>query len=136
MGRMTIRVEGEPHGMTNVNVEEYKRPKFQVVLEPPKTAAKLGDTVEPPGQGHGLHRQRRSTGPRSATAWSARCVIRSGGCWCYWWRSPQTASQEIAHGTAITQSDGTFPVEFVAKPDLSVPEKDEPIVPVTRSMPT
>ena len=46
--------------------------------------------------------------------------------WCYWWRMPNTASQEIAHGTAATEADGTFTIEFVAKPDISVSEKDEP----------
>ena len=35
-------------------------------------------------------------------------------------------SQEIAHGFASTKTDGTFQVEFVAKPDTTVPEKDEP----------
>ena len=34
-------------------------------------------------------------------------------------------SQEIAHGTASTGTDGTFKIEFVAKPDPSVAEKDE-----------
>ena len=43
-------------------------------------------------------------------------------------RSPQFgASQEIAHGTAETQADGSFKIQFIAKPDLSVAEKDEPI---------
>ena len=50
--------------------------------------------------------------------------------WCWWgWRSfrpGREQSQEIAHGTAATRTDGTFTVEFIAKPDLSAPEKDEP----------
>ena len=45
MGRMTICVEGEPNGDAGFNVEEYKRPKFQVTLDAPKTAAKLNDKV-------------------------------------------------------------------------------------------
>ena len=39
---------------------------------------------------------------------------------------PSSPAQEIAHGTARTGADGSFEVEFAAKPDLSVPEKDEP----------
>ena len=47
--------------------------------------------------------------------------------WHYWWRPfPPSPAQEIAHGTARTGADGSFEVEFTAKPDLSVPEKDEP----------
>src|SRR5207247_8539378 len=46
---------------------------------------------------------------------------------CFWWRPvPAHASHEMAHGTAATTDDGSFSVEFVAKPDASVSEKDEP----------
>ena len=47
--------------------------------------------------------------------------------WHYWWRPfPSSPSQEISHGTARTGADGSFEVEFTAKPDPSVSEKDEP----------
>jgi len=39
---------------------------------------------------------------------------------------PRGESAEIAHGTARTETDGSFTIQFVAKPDLKVPEKDEP----------
>src|SRR5262249_40415398 len=35
-------------------------------------------------------------------------------------------SQEIASGFATTAADGSFKVTFTARPDLSVPAKDEP----------
>ena len=38
-----------------------------------------------------------------------------------------SGSQEIAHGTAETGADGSFKIQFIAKPDLAVAEKDEPI---------
>ena len=46
----------------------------------------------------------------------------------YWWRLPPNrgAAQEIAHGTAITEADGSFTVKFIAKPDPSISPKDEP----------
>ena len=51
MGRMMIHVDGGGlQGNTWVNVEEYKRPKFQVTLDAPKTAAKLGGEVELEGK--------------------------------------------------------------------------------------
>ena len=47
---------------------------------------------------------------------------------CCWYRLPPNrgAAQEIAHGTAVTDADGSFTVAFAAKPDPTVPEKDEP----------
>ena len=47
--------------------------------------------------------------------------------WCFAWRMPQSGAQEITHGTAETGADGTFKIQFIAKPDLSVAEKDEPV---------
>jgi hypothetical protein len=35
-------------------------------------------------------------------------------------------NQEIAHGTTTTAADGSFKIQFDAKPDLSVPEESEP----------
>ena len=35
-------------------------------------------------------------------------------------------NQEIAHGTATTDSEGRFDLQFFARPDPSVSEKDEP----------
>src|SRR5204863_151041 len=44
-GRMTIRCEAQPFGQTQVNVEEYKRPKFQVTVAKPKEGGKLNGPV-------------------------------------------------------------------------------------------
>jgi uncharacterized protein YfaS (alpha-2-macroglobulin family) len=125
-GRMTIRVEGEPRGATTVNVEEYKRPKFQTTLDAPKTAAKLDGKVALTGKATAY------TGAAVGGAKVRYRVVRQVRYpdwwgWCFWWRAPRTASQEIAHGTAVTAADGSFPIEFVAKPDPSVLEKDEPV---------
>jgi len=125
MGRMTIRIDGGPNGATSVSVEEYKRPKFQVTLDAPKTAAKLNGKVNLQGKAMAY------TGAAIDGAKVQWRVVRQvrypdWWYWCYWWRSPVTASQEIAHGTAKTAVDGSFPVEFFAKPDLTVPESDEP----------
>ncbi len=125
-GRMTIRVEGEPSGATSVNVEEYKRPKFQVTLDKPKTAAKLNSEVALSGKATAY------TGSPINDANLRFRVVREVQYpiwwgWYYWWMPRQTNSQEIAHGSAVTGSDGSFEIKFTAKPDLSVPEKDEPV---------
>jgi uncharacterized protein YfaS (alpha-2-macroglobulin family) len=125
MGRMTINVPNGPFGQASFNIEEYKRPKFQVTLDAPKTAAKLNDLVSLQGKAESY------TGAAVDGALVKYRVVREVR-WPYWWgwyswRAPrvQQGSQEIAHGTARTETDGTFKIEFNAKPDPSVSEKDE-----------
>ena len=125
MGAMQIRVENGPQGGAMLRVEEYKRPKFQVALDAPKTAPKLNDTADLTG--HALS----YTGAAVDGASVQYRVVREVRMppWWGWFgrRLPrQGESQEIAHGTTMTATDGSFKISFTAKPDLSVPEKDEP----------
>src|SRR5262249_56179062 len=46
--------------------------------------------------------------------------------YCWWRPAPQIPAQEIAHGFTTTDPEGGFVVQFTAKPDLSIPEKDDP----------
>ncbi len=50
MGRMMHPRRAGLGGGTHFNVEEYKRPKFQVDVDAPKEAFKLNDTVKVPGK--------------------------------------------------------------------------------------
>jgi hypothetical protein len=127
MGQMMIRSEGEPNGAVTFNVEEYKRPKFQVELEAPKTPAKLNAQVQLNGKATAY------TGAAIGGAKVRYRVVRETrypdwyGCF-YWWRPvPSVPAQEIAHSNAISEADGSFPIQFLAKPDPTVPEKDEPV---------
>ena len=126
MGQMTIRSEGPAQGMAAVRVEEYKRPKFQVKLDAPKTAPRLDGDVEIVGKATAY------TGAPIGGAKLRYHVVRQvrypvWWYWSFWWRPQQSNSQEIAHGTAETDGDGKFTIHFKAKADRSVPEKDEPI---------
>ena len=125
-GRMSIRVDGEPRGQTGFNVEEYKRPKFEVTVDAPKTAPKLNGQVAMQGKATAY------TGAAidgAKVRWRVVREVRYPRWWYWrcWWAPPQSSSQEIARGTATTELDGTFDVAFTAKPDVSVPEKDEPV---------
>jgi len=126
LGRMVIRTDGDAPGQTAVNVEEYKRPKFQVALDAPKAAAKLNAAVSLQGKATAY------TGAAIDGAnvrWRVVREVRYPPWWYWrmWWLPPQPeSSQEIARGTGITAADGGFSIEFTAKPDPSVPEKDEP----------
>ncbi|MBL8864814.1 MAG: hypothetical protein JNK93_04560, partial [Planctomycetia bacterium] len=125
MGQMHIVAGNE--GTSHFNVEEYKRPKFQVAVEAPKEAPKLAGDVTMVGKATAY------TGAPingAKVRWRVAREVR-WPVWfydCFWWRLPPNrgSAQEIAHGTAQTEADGTFTVTFTAKPDLTVPEKDEP----------
>ncbi len=125
MGRMEIRVAGRPSA-TWVNVEEYKRPKFQVKLSRPKEAGRLGAEVTVPGKALAY------TGAAIGGAHVKWRVVRNVQFphWCWWgrWFLPpgRGDSQNVAHGTARTGSDGAFAFTFTALPDRTVPEKSEP----------
>lgn len=126
-GRMTIAVPGDGGGAVQFNVEEYKRPKFQVTVDAPKEAPRVNGPVAVPG---------KATAYTGAPIGGAKVRYRvtrevRWPVWfydCCWWRIPpdRGAAQEIAHGSVVTEPDGGFVVPFVAKADLSVPEVDEP----------
>jgi len=125
MGTMSLDVIAGPNGSTHFNVEEYKRPKFQVQFDPPADAPRLNTEVVVPGTATAY------TGASVGGAkvgWSVVRQVRFPP-WCWWarWSYSSSQSQAIAHGEAVTASDGSFEVRFVAKPDLSVLEKDEPV---------
>src|SRR5208283_3900872 len=111
-------------GMATFRIEEYKRPKFEVTLDAPKTAAKLNEKVSLTG-----HAMSYTGAAVDSAAVKYRVVreVRMPWWWGRWhggW--PRGESQEIAHGTIRTGTDGSFKIEFSAKPDPKVPEKDEP----------
>ena len=115
------------NGFEYFSVEEYKRPKFEVVMEPAEGSPALGDTVS-------------FTGKALAFAGSSidgaevqyRVVREVRYPWFPWWgyggrgfpRSGE--SQEIATGTLTTAADGSFEFSFVAQPDLSIDKEDKP----------
>ncbi|MCI0699867.1 MAG: hypothetical protein L0241_02115, partial [Planctomycetia bacterium] len=114
------------NGSTPVSVEEYKRPKFKVEVEAPKEAGKLNDTIKVPGKA--IQYNGVPVGGAKVTFRVTREVRYPDWFFAYcWWRPvPMKPAQEIAHGIVTTEPDGSFTIPFVAKPDLTVPEKDEP----------
>jgi len=125
MGRMSLFVESGPSGSAYFNVEEYKRPKFRVQLDPPMEAPRLNTEVVVPGKATAY------TGAAIGGAQVKWHVVRQVRfpIWCWWarWSYPTAEAQAIAHGTAVTETDGSFSIPFTAKPDLSILEEDEPI---------
>jgi hypothetical protein len=123
-GTLTLRVRGGEWGQTCVQVEEYKRPKFQVTLDAPKVAAKLGDSASVTGKAE------HYTGAPVDGATVKYRVVRQAR-WPYWrerffsWPPLSSEPKEIAHGTVRAGADGAFKVAFTAQPDPRVAETDE-----------
>jgi len=125
MGRMSLVVKYGPFGGTSFNVEEYKRPKFRVQLEAPAEAPRLDAEVVVPGNATAY------TGAAIGGAQVQWHVVRQVRFpfWCWWarWIYPSANEQAIAHGSTVTETNGSFSITFTAKPDLSILEEDEPI---------
>lgn len=127
-GAMTIVVEGANQGFANIQVEEYKRPKFKVDIDVPKESVRLGETVAVKGNAMSY------TGAPIQGAQVRYRVVRQVRwpdwfMFCYGWRiAPFIGqSQEIANGWTETGADGSFECKFIAKPDRSIPESEDPI---------
>lgn len=125
-GNMLIAVEGA--NPANIQVEEYKRPKFKVDLDVPKESVRLGDSVTVKGKAMSY------TGAPIQGARVRYRIVRQVRwpdwfMFCYGWRiAPfMGRSQEIANGWTETGDDGSFACTFVARPDRSVPESEDPI---------
>jgi hypothetical protein len=124
MGQMSLQVEGRAQGSVAVRVEEYKRPKFQVTLDAPKTAAKLNELVSLAG-----HAMTYAGAAVDAAPVRYRVVRMAQMPWWWGWYGRSwrgSESQEIAHGTVTTEVDGSFKIEFTARPDLKIAQTDEP----------
>ncbi len=113
-GRMSIRNESGYH---SVQVEEYKRPKFEVKLDQPKGTFRLGEKVSVGGNA------RAYAGSVVDGAEVRYRVVRETRFpyWYWWWGNPPQSNQkEITRGRIKTDAKGEFMVEFLAQPDKSV----------------
>lgn len=126
MGRMSVVARDGPSGGAYFNVEEYKRPKFRVQIEPPADAPRLDAEVVVPGKATAY------TGVAiggASVSWSVVRQVRFP-IWCWWarWIYPSFGVEQIiAHGETTTEVDGSFSISFTAKPDLSILPEDEPV---------
>ncbi|HHH18967.1 MAG TPA: hypothetical protein ENK86_00425 [Campylobacterales bacterium] len=105
-----------------VQVEEYKRPKFEVTFDPLAKSYRLGDTVTLKGiakaySGYGLD--------AAKVTYSVKRVASFP--WIAWWR-PQPLSPEMqsSRGKLTTDGTGAFSVTFDAIPDKSIAAEDQP----------
>jgi len=126
-GQWTILAEAAgATGVAAVRVEEYKRPKFQVMLGAVKGEVVLDRDVTLSGTATTY------TGLPVANAkvrWKVEREVRFPP-WCRWFFPGLPFGGEaarIARGTAVTDSSGTFTITFPARPDRSVPKESAPV---------
>lgn len=119
-GHMTISNE---YGSTGIQVEEYKRPKFEVTFNPLKGSYKLNETVTVTGVAKAY------AGFNIDNAQVTYRVKRNAvfPYWWWWWRPMPTSDElEIAVGTTKTNENGEFDITFTAIPDLTLKATEKP----------
>lgn len=123
LGNMTLETG---YGAVNVQVEEYKRPKFEVIFDDIKKSYNLNDTVQVSGKALSYS---GATIDNAEVKYSVRRVAQFP-IWCFWgwyrpWMPP-SSEKIIAFGTSTTDADGAFTIDFAAIPDLSVSKEFKP----------
>lgn len=123
MGSMTLESD---YGTAYVQVEEYKRPKFEVTFEPVKKSYNLNDSVKVNGKAMSYA---GANIDNAEVKYTVRRVAEFP-VWCWWgWRRPwfpSTSEKIIATGTTTTDDNGNFSIDFTAVPDLSISKNFKP----------
>ena len=106
------------------SVEEYKRPKFEVLFEPVKGVYKLGEKVKIKGTAKAY------AGSNIDDAEVNYRVVRNASFPHWWWYYrggyPDSPEMEIANGIRKTNESGMFEIDFAAIPDLSISKSYHP----------
>lgn len=124
-GRMSISTDG---GYTDLSVEEYKRPKFEVAFDPVEGEYSLNDKVAVKGFAKAF------AGSNIDGAKVSYRVVR-GANFPYWyggWRGRRIyprfgGEKEITNGETETDVEGKFSISFTAEPDKKIDKKFLPV---------
>ena len=110
-------------GYASFSVEEYKRPKFEVLFNPITESYIVDQNICVKGNANAL------AGSTITDAKVTYSVVRKTqySHWRYWNRYAQPETQEIAHGETITNENGEFEINFNALPDLTSNKDGLPI---------
>lgn len=128
LGNMQLRVIDGGLGNASFNVEEYKRPRFEVTTKPVEGAFRLGEKITLKGEA------KNYAGNVVDGAQVRYRVVREARFpyWPYsmksiWPPFPGSPSQEITSGQTTTDANGAFAVTFEAIPDPEIQKKDQPV---------
>ncbi len=119
-----MHIENE-NGRAWFNVEEYKRPKFEVVFDPVKGNYKLNEELTIQGKAKAY------AGIPINDALVSYRVVRNVRMpyWRWWWGYMpfESSETEITNGVTFTNDKGEFEIDFTALPDLSIRSSYEPV---------
>ncbi len=127
LGQMHLAADTD-EGEIYFNVEEYKRPKFEVVMQPLEQGYALGDSVEVSGTAKAY----AGSNVNGATVRYrvTREVRYPWEPWWLWRRGGYPGSSEtteIANGETTTDGNGEFTIDFLAIPDLTADTTRNPM---------
>lgn len=134
-GQFSLRNE-EGTYLTTIVVEEYKRPKFEVVLKAPDGTYKLNEKILVPGEANAFAGNAIG-GAKVVYKVERRFEIPD---WIYYtgvtrsWRPNRGKETIITEGELKTGADGKFEIPFIALPDEKIPAKEKPIFTYTVSV--
>ena len=119
----SMRIQNE-FGTKYISVEEYKRPKFEAEILPTDKSYRLNDKVEVKGNAKSY-----SGFPLSGAKVTYTVSRSTYFPYGYWWFGyyPSMGNQVVmTNGESLCDENGVFKVEFIAKPDLTIPENYNP----------
>lgn len=112
------------YGSIYFSVEEYKRPKFEVKVNPVKGSYRLGDEISVEGVAKAY------AGSSIDGAKVSYRVVRNASFpyWWWCWRGyyPSSPEVEVVNGTVTSNDTGGFVIKFKAVPDPSVSSDSKP----------
>lgn len=125
IGVLTGQMRLSDHnGNKYFRVEEYKRPKFEVLFDPVEGSFKLDQDITIKG------RAKAYAGSNIDGAEVKYRVTRTARfpwwCYYYWGYYPSSSAMEITNGGAVTDDNGEFDITFKAIPDYTVAAKFSP----------
>lgn len=118
-----MRLE-EQHGSAYVQVEEYKRPTFEVTFDKIAGTPKLGEQATVTGIAMSYAGVLLDG---AVVKWNVQRGVRMPW-WCgLGWRGlPWGRETEVASGEAVCDAQGKFTITFLAEPDRSFPRASDP----------
>jgi hypothetical protein len=123
-GRFSVMVKGFHAVVPEFNVEEYKRPTFNVTFEKVKGAYRLNDSVTVTGN---VNAFAGSYINGAKVVYNVRRNARYNPFWSFRRPSPGVDSREITHGEAVTDASGKFTIRFKADADDILDKSGNPV---------
>ncbi len=112
-------------GSKQIRVEEYKRPKFEVVMDQLEKNVKLNNQVTVSGKAKAYA---GNSIEGAKVKYIVRRKVRWPYYWCYYYWGAPSGNNEIVltQGEAVTDADGKFNITFIAEGDENINPSTKP----------